>query len=356
MEHREEGNRMPRSMMPAFSILLLLLVLSSMNAFSQETADTDGDGIPDDWEQDNGLDKDDPRDAERDYDLDGLNNTQEFGNSTDPYMNDTDEDGMDDLWEVNYDLDPTDPSDAWIDSDGDRYTNLLEYNHNTDPWDISDRPEHIPPDHTPSDDDDIVPDEGDDEADTSKMASALLCGPFLVILIGFIVLIIVIAFYSKIRKDRIMDHETRQKIVDYLRDHPGAHYSAVMKDLDLAHGVLTHHLNILETQEIIFSKQDRQYRRFYLDGMASQGPMLEGTQKRVMDAIRRKPGSSQAEIARYLDMGRMMVSYHVGELENLGMVRKIKEGRENRIYPGSVGAGPAVDHLPARGEEIGAEV
>ncbi|MGA1821779.1 MAG: winged helix-turn-helix transcriptional regulator [Thermoplasmatota archaeon] len=349
MKQREEDYRMPGYVSRTALLILLLLVLSSTYAISQETADSDSDGMPDDWELENGLDEEDPRDADRDYDMDGLSNREEYENSTDPNMNDTDEDGMDDKWELRYNLDPTDPADARIDQDRDGYSNLLEYNHSTDPRDYYDRPEGVPPDGI---DGDGAPEE--ESADAGM--SLFLCGPFLVILIGFIILIIIIAFYSKIRRDRILDHETRQKIVDYLRDNPGAHYSAVLKDLDLAHGVLTHHLNILETQEVIFSKQDRQYRRFYLDGMASQGPMLEGTQKRVMDAVRRKPGSSQSEIARYLDMGRMMVSYHVGELEKLGMVRKVREGRENRIYPGSMKVGPAVDYGMAGREEAGAEV
>jgi len=46
---------------------------------------------------------------------------------------DTDHDGMPDEWEKQYGLDPKDPSDGTRDKDGDGYTNLEEYLNNTDP-------------------------------------------------------------------------------------------------------------------------------------------------------------------------------------------------------------------------------
>lgn len=46
---------------------------------------------------------------------------------------DSDGDGMPDEWEIKYNLDPNDPKDAAIDSDGDIYTNIEEYLNGTNP-------------------------------------------------------------------------------------------------------------------------------------------------------------------------------------------------------------------------------
>jgi len=96
--------------------------------------DTDGDGIPDQWEIDHGLNPNDPSDAEEDSDGDGLINRDEYKYGTDPWNPDTDNDGMPDGWEVDHDLDPNDSSDAEEDSDGDGLINRDEYKYGTDPW------------------------------------------------------------------------------------------------------------------------------------------------------------------------------------------------------------------------------
>ena len=107
--------------------------------------DSDGDGMPDYWENENGLNPNDPNDADYDPDEDGLTNLEEFNENTDPHNPDSDDDGMPDGWEVDNDLDPNDPNDANYDPDEDGLTNLEEFNENTDP-------------HNPDSDNDGMPD------------------------------------------------------------------------------------------------------------------------------------------------------------------------------------------------------
>lgn len=58
--------------------------------------DSDNDGMPDDWEEANGLDPEDPTDRDGDLDGDGLKNYEEYQIGTDPQNADTDGDGVDD--------------------------------------------------------------------------------------------------------------------------------------------------------------------------------------------------------------------------------------------------------------------
>ena len=58
--------------------------------------DTDGDGMPDAWEEQHGLNPASPEDAEFDPDHDGLTNREEFLLGTDPNDGDTDGDGLTD--------------------------------------------------------------------------------------------------------------------------------------------------------------------------------------------------------------------------------------------------------------------
>ncbi|NIT97019.1 MAG: hypothetical protein GWM91_17020, partial [Actinobacteria bacterium] len=81
---------------------------------SRNVPDTDGDGMPDSYEEDNGLDPADPADRDTDADGDGLSNFEEFEGKTDPQDPDSDGDGLSDGDEISVGTDPLEP-----DSDGD---------------------------------------------------------------------------------------------------------------------------------------------------------------------------------------------------------------------------------------------
>jgi len=93
--------------------------------------DSDGDGIPDDYEIAHGMNPNDPTDAQLDFDHDGLTNLQEFLLGTDPNNPDTDGDGLSDGDEVN--IFHTNPLVA--DTDGDGIPDGLEVLLGTDPLD-----------------------------------------------------------------------------------------------------------------------------------------------------------------------------------------------------------------------------
>ena len=107
------------------------------------TFDADGDGLPDSYENEVGLDPLDPADALEDPDGDGLTNLEEFGAGTEPFVADTDGDGLSDGFELSTSL--TDPltadtdndgvTDGAEDPDGDGLTHIEEAAIGTDPRD-----------------------------------------------------------------------------------------------------------------------------------------------------------------------------------------------------------------------------
>lgn len=132
--------------------------------------DTDGDGMPDSWETEHGLNPNKNSDASEDADNDGLTNLEEYLIGTNPNNNDTDGDGIKDAvdstpvtvvatslddtdgdgipdnldedrdndgipntWETEHGLNPDEGDDAQMDSDSDGLTNSEEYSSGTDP-------------------------------------------------------------------------------------------------------------------------------------------------------------------------------------------------------------------------------
>gem|GEM_PF-1470534 len=94
-------------------------------------ADTDGDGMPDDWEIQYDFDPLIGNNG-NDYDDDGVTDLQEYQNGTNPVIKaDTDSDNIPDDWEIAY-FEGT-SRDGAGDFDGDGLTDLAEYEHKTKP-------------------------------------------------------------------------------------------------------------------------------------------------------------------------------------------------------------------------------
>ncbi len=91
-----------------------------------EGFDTDGDGMPDAWEDSMGLN---PLVDDRNGDPDGdmIINILEMKYGLDPLNSDTDDDGLPDNYELKYGFDPKETNNADLDPDEDGDSNMVEY-------------------------------------------------------------------------------------------------------------------------------------------------------------------------------------------------------------------------------------
>ncbi len=120
--------------------------------------DSDGDGMPDWWEKEVGLDAKNPKDSSQDADNDLVPNVVEYQNNIDPLnpdsdgdgyfdgeeiakgynpnglgRSDEDKDGLPDWWEELYGLNKNDASDAELDDDQDGLSNKEEFQYYSNP-------------------------------------------------------------------------------------------------------------------------------------------------------------------------------------------------------------------------------
>jgi predicted transcriptional regulator len=188
--------------------------------------------------------------------------------------------------------------------------------------------------YPPSPDDDIT-DDDDAEADDGfpvMIPAGMMC--VILIFIGVLIVVIILwKQYSKITSEKLMDHETRQRILTFLNDNPGGHLRGIKEGLGLSMGVLTHHIYKMEQEEVIKSRMDGKYRRFYpYNYKIIKSPLLTGTQKTIMEIIQKVPGISPPEIATQLGKSRKTVYYHVQELEAKGVLYVNRQEKQYKCF------------------------
>lgn len=149
--------------------------------------------------------------------------------------------------------------------------------------------------------------------------------------------IFVLPLYTRIRKDRVLDHEVRQKVYSYIQSNPGAHFRSIMKNLSLKNGALAYHLSALERAEYIKSQRDGIYRKFYLKfgRLGEPSKILKSPKEMrnlILEKIRMEPGISQIKIAKSIGESRQLVNNYIKELREEGKIYLRKNGRESKCF------------------------
>lgn len=150
--------------------------------------------------------------------------------------------------------------------------------------------------------------------------------------LAFLNLFIAIPLFTRLRRDHLMDHVHRAKLLKFIEASPGAHFSEIKRKLDLHNGVLAYHIKALEREGVILSKMDGQYRRFYPVTMSVPKKEIEDLtwhQLAILDVIRKRPGIRQKEIAEQMGESKQVINYHLRGLVEMGIVLKEEEGRES---------------------------
>jgi uncharacterized repeat protein (TIGR01451 family) len=140
-------------------------------------------------------------------------------------------------------------------------------------------------------------------------------------------LMLFIPLYTKLKREHILDHETRGMIRGYVVANPGDHFNAIKEGLGLTNGTLAYHLRVLERERIVRSKKDGKFRRFYPYEMrVSENGEPTEMQQTILAIIDETPGINQKDIAGFLGVTQPTVNYHIERLKEMGHVRVVRKG------------------------------
>jgi len=186
-------------------------------------------------------------------------------------------------------------------------------------------------------------------ASTAPLVIAAAGGTTLLLLLGafgggteygkyWLVSLLFVPLYTKIKKDDVLDHFVRGQVYGYIKANPGEHYNSIKKALSLKNGTLVYHLKTLEREEFIKSIIDGRFKRFYPREMKVPEPSdelvlrMNHIQHEILKIIRENPGISQKEIAGRIGLSTPTVHYHINIMMSGRVINVKRVGRETQCF------------------------
>ncbi len=146
-----------------------------------------------------------------------------------------------------------------------------------------------------------------------------------------------IPLYTYIHEENALDHFTRGRIYQYIKDNPGAYYSIIKRELGLNNGVLSYHLQTLKRVELIRSRRSGIRKMFFITGTPLPREItakLNYMETSIRSLVCENPGITHSEIGeKFPDKSRRTISHYVKKLSRKDYIYLVKEGKCSRCYP-----------------------
>jgi predicted transcriptional regulator len=176
-------------------------------------------------------------------------------------------------------------------------------------------------------------DRGDDDDDSATAADMGMACPviFLIPLVIVIVIIIVILLLYQ-RQQNIKGK--RKEVLEYIRQNPGANFNKIKNSTESGAGSTDYNLRKLQEQQMIHSKEDGQYKRFYDSSVPFKGAPADAeasTKEKVYRLIKDNPeGVTSTEVMEALGVSKQVAFYNLNLL--LGEKKVVTKEVENKQY------------------------
>lgn len=141
-----------------------------------------------------------------------------------------------------------------------------------------------------------------------------------------------VVLHRYLSDDDVLDNDLRRRVLDLVRDRPGATPSDVASTLDVHYTTAVYHLETLSEFDHAVERRYGGRRRFFaygtcrtrsalLDALAAEG------RAEILDHLTRAKRSSVSEVVEAADLSQSTVSEHLSRLHDNGLVARERDGR-----------------------------
>lgn len=142
----------------------------------------------------------------------------------------------------------------------------------------------------------------------------------------------------EVQANRALELDTRKRIFEFVRKHPGSHMREIGRETDIPLGTLEYHLRYLERAGLFVTREDGRFTRYFVEGeMGRQEKTIlavlrQEMPRRIAAFLLEHPGSSHKEILENFDVSASTLSFHLKKLLRDDVASQEKHGRENLYW------------------------
>lgn len=138
-----------------------------------------------------------------------------------------------------------------------------------------------------------------------------------------------IAGYSRYDGSCPLEHDLRQRIYDAIVEDPGTYPLALAETVGVSRSTVRYHVRILEREGLARTEKERGKRRVFSarSDECDTEPLVDDPAPRaVLSAIATHEPVSVSRLAETVDRSASTVSYHLGQLEDGGLIERERNG------------------------------
>jgi predicted transcriptional regulator len=130
--------------------------------------------------------------------------------------------------------------------------------------------------------------------------------------------------------------DTVDKVLCFIQDNPGCHLRRIKREIGISMGTVQYHLHKLEKMGRVTSTRRGLYKYYFPAGLfrENQKEILEvlthETARKILMFIIEQKSPTQTDIVNSVRISARSISWHVGRLIALKMIREIKDGKYKR--------------------------
>ena len=130
--------------------------------------------------------------------------------------------------------------------------------------------------------------------------------------------------------------DTVDKVLCFIQDNPGCHLRRIKREIGISMGTVQYHLHKLEKMGRVTSTRRGLYKYYFPSGLFRENEkeilevLTHETVRKILMFIIEQKSPTQTDIVNSVRISARSISWHVGRLIALKMIREIKDGKYKR--------------------------